>query len=131
MGQCSPKFTPTCAVPLGYVKTAAGNGCPLSCDGAEFNAMVHYPDAVAVDPDNAEYLLIGDYGANDVRRMVVSSGVVTTIADQYTWYHPLGMAIDPNTRDVYVSDMHRISRIALNDQTSGTSAQTVVGSTCK
>jgi hypothetical protein len=60
------------------VKTPAGNGCPTSCDGAEFQASFHKPSAVAVNhAENTVFAV--DYATSLMRRMDIASGVVTTI----------------------------------------------------
>ena len=63
-----------------YVKTPAGNGCPTYCDDAEFLATFKYPDGVAIDEIAEEFIIITDRGNNKIRKMIISSGVVTTIA---------------------------------------------------
>jgi len=76
----SPTNAPTndCQSALSYVKTPCGNGCPTSCDGAEFKASVHAPFGVVLSKDET-YVIIADYGGNSLRKLVVSSGYVTTI----------------------------------------------------
>jgi DNA-binding beta-propeller fold protein YncE len=62
------------------MKTSAGNGCPTDCDGIRNHATFKYPDGVAVTR-NDEYVIVTDYGNNEIRKLEVLTGVVTTIAD--------------------------------------------------
>ena len=64
------------------MKTPAGNGCPGYCDAPEFKATFRGARGTDLSkrgiPD--DYLIIADTDNNAIRKMIVSSGEVTTIA---------------------------------------------------
>ena len=109
-----------------YVKTPAGNGCPGHCDGAEFKATFTGPEGVAVSKDET-YLVIADYGNNKIRRMEISSGVVTTIVTAHKWHHPLGVVVGQN-EDVYITDLHAVHHVSVSGLIPGGDADLIAGS---
>ena len=78
-----------------YVKTPAGNGCPGDCDAPEFQASFTGPEGVSVSKDE-QYVVVADYGNNKIRKMVISSGEVTTIVTGHKWHHPMGVVVGRN-----------------------------------
>jgi len=139
-GKCIP-LPGNCSNPLAVVKTPAGNGCPTSCDGLGIHASFHMPNAVAAappattstpNPSNTDYIYVADFGGNAIRQITVGgamNGDTITIADGSEWYHPLGIAVDGNTGDVLVTDLHRVSKIKNADLIPGSTNFNVAGST--
>jgi len=139
-GKCIP-LPGNCSNPLAVVKTPAGNGCPTSCDGLGIHASFHMPNAVAAappattstpTPSNTDYIYVADFGGNAIRQITVGgamNGDTITIADGSEWYHPLGIAVDGNTGDVLVTDLHRVSKIKNADLIPGSTNFNVAGST--
>ena len=78
MPSTGPNNECTAEKDLNYVKTPAGNGCATSCDGIEFTASFDKPKGVVINSEE-DALFITDFGGNAIRRMIISSGVVTTI----------------------------------------------------
>ena len=64
--------------PNGLVTTLAGSGNPVSADGTGTNASFFAPDALAIDTSGN--LFVADRGTWYIRKIVISTGVVTTIA---------------------------------------------------
>ncbi|MGA9788717.1 MAG: hypothetical protein WBQ40_19165, partial [Candidatus Sulfotelmatobacter sp.] len=119
-------LTYTSAVPKpGVISTIAGKGAGGWCDddgGAALSACMN-PIGIAYDASGNFYL--GDYGANRVRKVTKSSGVISTIdgwgpstENEVSWsdpvglkgvvggtpslYYPVGVYADPTSANVYV-----------------------------
>jgi len=94
------------------VTTLAGNTMPGSADGTGTAASFNDPRAVAFDGGN---LYVADYGNNEIRKIVIATGVVTTLAGITTagsangtgtaasFNSPNGIAADGNG-NLYVGD---------------------------
>jgi len=78
-----------------------------------------------------DFILVTDYGSSAVRKMVISSGVVTTILEGVDWFHPLAVTFDYGTGDAYVSDLHRIVLALPADLEPAGNGQVIAGSHCK
>ncbi len=110
----------------GTITTLAGNGSPsLSGDGGPaIAAGLSYPTGMTLD--NSGNLLIGDAGNNRVRRIALSSGIITTVAGTTGSFggdggpataarmaHPCGVALN-SAGDLFIADAYndRIRRVA-------------------
>lgn len=103
--------------PGGTITTIAGNGIPADKgdDGPAKDAQVNYPEALALDGKGG--LLVGDTYNHRVRRIDLSTGIITAVAgDGYAWgccdgddalytsfRLPAGIAVAPNG-DLYIAD---------------------------
>jgi len=87
---------------------------------------VHAPFGVVLSRDET-YVIIADYGGNVLRKLVVSSGYVTTIVTGTTFYRPTGLAIDANN-NVYVTDSNRVLKIDEAQLTPDGTATVIAGS---
>jgi len=101
-----------------YVKTPAGNRCPGYCNAPEFKATFRGARGADLSKGGKpiDYVVVADTGNNAIRKMVVSSGVVTTIASDFKWYSPQAVSIDAHD-NVFVTDMNRLIRIPANQLT--------------
>jgi sugar lactone lactonase YvrE len=103
--------------PAGVVTTLAGSaGDSNSTDGTGTNALFNLPYGVAVAAGGILY--VADTGNDTIRKVVTSSGVVTTLAgtagdagsangsgSAARFYAPFGVAVDANG-NVYVADSY-------------------------
>jgi len=100
--------------PAGVVSTLAGNGTRGFADGAAASAEFYEPMDVKVDA--AGNVFVADYG-NYIIRKITPAGVVSTVAGQVrvyghadgqgtaaTFNQPVGIAFDPITGNLVVSD---------------------------
>jgi sugar lactone lactonase YvrE len=103
----------------GKISTIAGNGTAgfLGDNGAATGAEVYLPTGVAVDASGNVY--IADYGNNRVRKVTVSTGVISTVAGNGTGgfagdngsatsaklYRPAGVALD-SSGNLYIADAY-------------------------
>jgi DNA-binding beta-propeller fold protein YncE len=108
------------------VTTLAGSGASGYQDGAGTNAVFNSPHGVSIDPTGT-YALVGDHLNRRIRRIVMATGQVSTLAGtgvvsavngvgaQATFNSPLAMSIDASGAFALVADAwnHRIRRIAL------------------
>ena len=112
-------------IATGIVTTVAGSGTAGSTDGTGTAAKFNGPRGLAIDKTN-ENLFVTDYGANKIRKIVLSTKVVSTVAGSGTaafadgigiaasFNSPFGICID-GIGNLYVADAnnHRIRKIDL------------------
>jgi sugar lactone lactonase YvrE len=108
------------------VTTLAGSGTPAFADGTGGGASFSLPRQICFNSGN---VFITDFNNNRIRRIVVSTGVVTTIAGSVTassvdgagasasFNGPFGITIDSAGTNLYIGDYssHCIRRIRLSD----------------
>jgi hypothetical protein len=101
----------------GDVTTLAGNGTIGSADGVGTNAMFNFPSDVRIDPFGN--LFVADQGNHLIRKIEISTGVVTTVAgDGIAGFttsrlnRPSAITLD-NFRNAYVAEIgnHSIRKI--------------------
>ncbi|HXP50350.1 MAG TPA: hypothetical protein VN922_10365, partial [Bacteroidia bacterium] len=111
-------------IATGVVTTLAGTGGIGSADGIGTAASFNYPSDVALD--GAGNLYVADYDNNEIRKVVIATGAVTTFAGSTTsgttdgtgtsarFNQPEGLACDGT--NLYVSDYtnNRIRQIVLS-----------------
>ena len=95
----------------GAVTTLAGTGSSGSANGTGTSASFYSPTGITTDGTN---LYVADYGNNAIRQIVISTGVVTTVAGtgssgsangtgtSASFYNPIGMTTDGT--NLYVAD---------------------------
>lgn len=122
--------------PAGVVTTVAGSGSAGSADLTGTLATFNFPQAIAIDPAAAN-LYVADTSNHKIRKIVISTGVVSTLAgtgavgsaDNATgtsasFNSPMGLVVDGSNANVYVADTQNstIRQISL----SGASAVTTL-----
>ncbi|SVC59026.1 uncharacterized protein METZ01_LOCUS311880, partial [marine metagenome] len=109
-------------ISTGAVTTLAGSGSSGSTDGTGTSAKFNSPRGITTDGQN---LYVGDYSNNKIRKIVISTGAVTTLAGSgssgstdgtgtsASFYNPSG--ITSYGTNLYVGDYsnHKIRKIAL------------------
>ncbi|OGQ44868.1 MAG: hypothetical protein A3H42_02605 [Deltaproteobacteria bacterium RIFCSPLOWO2_02_FULL_46_8] len=116
-------------VSSGVVTTLAGSaGNPGSTDGTGTSAQFNNPTGLAID-STGTFLYVADRGNNVIRRVTISSGVVTTIAGtgtassvdgtgttSATFNGPNDVVIDPTDETLYVVEPagNRIRKIVIS-----------------
>ena len=109
--------------PVGVVSNFLGTGTLSSVDGPLASATVNTPHGLAVDAGDNLFFI--DYGANKVRKVNLTSNIVSTFAGSgaagfvngfgtyATFSGPIGLAIDVNsTLFVGDRDNHAIRKIS-------------------
>jgi DNA-binding beta-propeller fold protein YncE len=106
------------ALATGAVTTLAGDALTTGGgwrDGVGTNALFATPTSVAVDAGGA-YVYVADTGNNRLRRLVLISGLVSTLAGSgapafvddlgllAAFATPSGIAVDPHAQNLYVAD---------------------------
>ncbi len=108
------------------VTTIAGSGSGDFQDGVGTNAKINWPHGISIDPTGT-YALITDFLSNRIRRIVIATAQVTTVAGtgaasainglgaQATFDRPVAICIDSSGLFALIADHanHRIRRIAL------------------
>ena len=119
--------------PAGVVTTLAGTGSPAFLNGTGTNASFSYPAGLVVD--NLGNLYVADRDNGRIRKIVIATGVVTTLAGNGSGTqtdgtgtnaiisYPQLMAIDPSTGTIIVADGNKIRRV-----TFGGVVTTIAGS---
>ena len=107
--------------PAGVVTTLAGTGSPAFANGTGTNASFNYPWGIVTD--NLGNLYISDRDNGRIRKLVIATGVVTTLAGNGSGTstdgtgtnaivsYPTGLTIDPATGTMIVADGIRIRRV--------------------
>jgi len=106
-------------ISTGVVTTLAGTGSNGSANGTGTSASFNYPNGIATDGTN---LYVIDTNNHRIRKIVISTGVVTTLAGSSSgstdatgtsasFNYPIGITTDGT--NLYVSDQsnHRIRKI--------------------
>jgi len=100
-------------IATGVVATLAGSGSQGSADGTAAVASFYYPSSIATD---GTYLYVTDAGNNKIRKIVIATGIVTTLAGSgsqgsadgtgavASFNHPSGITTDGT--HLYVADTH-------------------------
>ena len=98
-------------ISTGVVTTLAGTGSPGSSNGTGTAASFNYPEGITTDGTN---LYVGDTSNHLIRKIVISTGVVTTVAGTgssgsangtgtaASFYYPIGITTDGT--NLYVAD---------------------------
>lgn len=110
--------------PFGFVVTLSGNGTAGHRDGSSATCMFRSPSGIAIDPasgtlyvtDTGNVVLRGvspvDGSASTFAGIVGVVGWVDGSASEAQFAAPLGIAIDPISRTLYVSDAFVIRQIS-------------------
>ena len=113
-------------ISTGVVTTIAGSTTSGSTDATGTSARFYYPQGITTDGTN---LFVADYGNYTIRKIVISTGVVTTIAGSTTsgstdatgtsarFYYPQGITTDGTNLFVADSYNHTIRKIAPSTST--------------
>jgi hypothetical protein len=110
-------------ISTGVVTTLAGTGSPGSSNGTGTAASFNYPEGITTDGTN---LYVGDTSNHLIRKIVISTGVVTTVAGtgssgsangtgtSASFYNPYGITTDGT--NLYVGDAlnHLIRKIVIS-----------------
>jgi len=106
----------------GNVETIAGSSSGFA-NGQDTAAKFFYPSGIIIDP-SGQFLYVADKQNNKIRKIVIATKQVTTIADTTVFNLPRGITID-SSGNLYVADSgsHRIRKI----DTSG-NVETIAGS---
>jgi sugar lactone lactonase YvrE len=111
--------------PNGVVTVFAGSGATASTDGTGTNAAFNNPYGIVCDPTGT-FLYVSDASTHKIRRIVISSGVVTTIAGSggsgstdgvgtnASFSTPTGLAIDSTGDVLYICSSGRLRRLILS-----------------
>jgi hypothetical protein len=100
----------------GVVSTLAGSGTNTSVDGTGANATFAGPHGICIDPANAN-LYVCDYATHVIRKVVIATGVVTTIAGTSgssgfvngtgataRFQSPIGCVVRTDNSELYIAD---------------------------
>jgi hypothetical protein len=121
----------------GAVTTLAGSGNAAFVDGTGTAARLNRPQGVCVIPSSGE-IIVADTNNNRIRRVIPTSGDVTTLAGSgsqafadgvgtaASFFYPTGVAVIPSSGQIVVADSYN-HRIRLVDPISG-AVTTLAGS---
>lgn len=112
--------------PLGVVSLLAGSGTPAFADGTGAGASFAYPAQIAID--NTGNLYVADTNNHRIRRIVISTGVVTTLVGvgtatsvdgagrSATFNTPVGLTISKDNTLLFVTEANgnRIRQIHIS-----------------
>jgi len=122
-------------ISTGAVTTVAGTGSSGSANGTGTSASFNYPHGITTDGTN---LYVADRNNDLIRKIVISTGVVTTLAGSssgYTdatgtsarFYYPRGITTDGTNLYVEDTNNHRIRKIVIDNGTVTTLAGSSTG----
>ena len=103
----------------GTVTTLAGSGSPGSADLTGTEASFRNPRGITTDGTN---LYVADGGNHLIRQIVISTGVVTTIAGSAIFSLPWGITTDGTNLYVAEYSGHKIRQIVIDNGTVTTLA---------
>ena len=103
-------------IATGVVTTLAGSGAAGNADGTGLAATFNQPHGLAIDSSGTN-LYVATVTGNNIRRIVIATGVVTTLAGSTTgvagnadgtgtaatFNRPIGLAIDSSSTNLYVA----------------------------
>jgi sugar lactone lactonase YvrE len=107
-------------ISTGAVTTVAGTGSSGSANGTGTSASFNYPNGITTDGTN---LYVGDTSNHLIRKIVISTGVVTPLAGtgdngsangtgtSASFYNPFGITTDGTNLYVVDTNNHRIRKI--------------------
>lgn len=100
----------------GSVTTVSGGGNSNAgyVNGDISIARFNFPHGIAVDASGQ--IFITDKGNKKVRK-ISTSGLVSTVANEFEFSDPLAITVDP-TGNIFVGDFHLIRKISSNGQVS-------------
>jgi len=110
-------------ISTGVVTTIAGSTTSGSTDATGTSARFYYPQGITTDGTN---LFVADYGNYTIRKIVISTGVVTTIAGSTTsgstdatgtsarFYYPFGITTDGTNLYIAEQNNHTIRKIVIS-----------------
>eukprot|EP00966_Prymnesium_polylepis_P024646 568701-Prymnesium_polylepis.1 len=122
------------------VSVLAGSGTKAVTDGTRGGASFNNPLGVAITSDGSA-VYVTDFGGHTVRRIEISSGVVTTVAGKANtqgfadgsgtnvrFENPSQLVISPDNTQLFVTDEsnNRVRKIALSAQAGGAAAVTTL-----
>jgi hypothetical protein len=105
-------------IATGVVTTLAGNISSGNSDGTGNNAYFYNPTGIAYD--GAGNLYVADQGYGYIRKVVIATGVVTTIATGLS--APTGIAYEGGNLYITERDYHRIIKLVISTNTITTLA---------
>jgi hypothetical protein len=116
------------------VTTLAGSGTADSIDGTGTSASFNEPYAITTDSNN---LYVTDYGSHTIRKIVISTGAVTTLAGtagtsgstdgtgtSASFYSPIGITTDGTNLYVVEYNVNLIRKIVISTAVVTTFADT-------
>ena len=101
-------------ISTGVTYTLAGSWAGY-IDSGGTSAQFNSPSGIVIDSTNTN-LYVADSSNNVIRKIVISSGLVSTIAMPTLFYSPSGIAIDSTNTNLYVSERssHIIRKIVIS-----------------